>query len=245
MSMSTIEEALLNIADACDGARSSDSKGFNKLDAPKGNELAAKLRDGKKLTADERGIAYTLLRTYKKQLARNGIDYGSIEKPTKESDPPEKDEYQQEIEAELANLEKYKPVALKILECGDPLKYFLNTYNKIHIGDRDAGEIQLIAFGCQAANNTDGVHVNWVGPSGKGKSDGARACHHLLPKIYVLKGSVTAKSLYHHTDLPDGVSVLLDDTDVKEGGDLEATVKRAIRKGLIMKLWMETAICKG
>jgi hypothetical protein len=44
----------------------------------------------------------------------------------------------------------------------------------------------------------------------------------------VLKGSVTAKSLYHHTDLPDGISVLLDDTDVKEGGDLEATVKRAI-----------------
>ena len=98
----------------------------------------------------------------------------------------------------------------------------------MHIGDRGAAEIQFIAFGCQSSSSSKGIQPNWSGPSGKGKSAGVDACHHLLPKMYVLNGSVTAKSLYHHGDLPDGACICLDDVNVKEGDDLEATIKRSV-----------------
>lgn|GEM_PF-2831277 len=144
-----------------------------------------------------------------------------------DDDAPQKDEYQLEIESELRALEKYRPRALEILEQGDPLSFLLDTFNKIHVGDRDAAEVQFIAFGCQASCNSHGIQANWTGPSGKGKSAGAEACYHLLPKMYILKGSVSAKSLFYHKDLPDGACIFLDDLKVEEGSDLEATIKRS------------------
>ena len=62
-----------------------------------------------------------------------------------------------------------------------------------------------------------GFRPDWTGPSGKGKSAGAEACYHLLPKMYVLKGSVSAKSLFYHKDLPDGACIFLDDMKVGRG----------------------------
>jgi hypothetical protein len=144
-----------------------------------------------------------------------------------DEEAPKKDEYQLEVEAELRELERYRPEALEVLERGDPLSYLLDTFNKIHVGDRDAAEVQFIAFGCQASLNCRGIQANWTGPSGKGKSAGAEACYHLLPRMFVLKGSVSAKSLFYHKDLPDGACIFLDDMLVEEGTDLEATIKRS------------------
>lgn len=144
-----------------------------------------------------------------------------------EEEAPKKDEYQLEIEAELKELEKHRPKALEVLENGDPLCYLLDTFNQIHVGDRDAAEVQFIAFGCQASFNSRGIQANWTGPSGKGKSAGAEACYHLLPRMFVLKGSVSAKSLFYHKDLPDGACIFLDDMKVEEGTDLRATIKRS------------------
>jgi len=144
-----------------------------------------------------------------------------------EKEVSQKDEYQLEIEAELKALKRHRLKALEILEHGDPLAFLLDTFKKVHVGDRDAAEVQFIAFGCQASCNSHGIQANWTGPSGKGKSAGAEACYHLLPKMYVLKGSVSAKSLFYHKDLPDGACIFLDDLMVEEGSDLEATIKRS------------------
>jgi hypothetical protein len=144
-----------------------------------------------------------------------------------DEDVPKKDEYQREVEAELKELQRYRPKALEVLERGDPLGYLLDTFKQIHVGDQDAAEVQFIAFGCQSSLNSRGIQANWTGPSGKGKSAGAEACYHLLPKWFVLKGSVTAKSLFYHKDLPDGACIFLDDMKVEEGTDLEATIKRS------------------
>jgi hypothetical protein len=144
-----------------------------------------------------------------------------------EEEAPKKDQYQLEIEADLKALERHRPRALEILERGDPLGFLLDTFSQIHVGDRDAAEVQFIAFGCQSSSNSHGIQANWTGPSGKGKSAGAEACYHLLPKMYVLKGSVSAKSLFYHKDLPDGACIFLDDLKVEEGSDLEATIKRS------------------
>jgi hypothetical protein len=150
-----------------------------------------------------------------------------VRKDPEDEEAPRKDEYQLEIEAELKELERCRPRALEVLERGDPLRYLLDTFNQIHVGDRDAAEVQFIAFGCQASLNCRGIQANWTGPSGKGKSAGAEACYHLLPRMFVLKGSVSAKSLFYHKDLPDGACIFLDDMLVEEGTDLEATIKRS------------------
>lgn len=116
-----------------------------------------------------------------------------------------------------------------IAECGDSLKFMLNTFNKTHKGDRLHAEAQFIAFGVQSAYNTKGVFETWGGPSGKGKSDGAKACIRQLPSEYAIVSSITAKSLYYRNvrDLiPDGAVLFLDDKNIETGSDLEETLKR-------------------
>ena len=125
--------------------------------------------------------------------------------------------------------ESIKKVATRIAEKGKPLKFMLDTFNRTHKGDRLHGESQLIGFGLQSAYNTLGVFGTWDGPSGKGKSDGAKACVRQLPPEYVITSSITAKSLYHRAKeggmLPGSV-LYLDDKNVEAGSDLEETLKR-------------------
>ena len=122
-----------------------------------------------------------------------------------------------------------KKAARRIAEKGKPLKFMLDTFNRTHKGDRLHGESQLIGFGLQSAYNTLGVFGTWDGPSGKGKSDGAKACVRQLPPEYVITSSITAKSLYHRAKeggmLPGSV-LYLDDKNVEAGSDLEETLKR-------------------
>lgn len=140
----------------------------------------------------------------------------------------ELDAEQKEIEEELGALSKYKKRALEIAEQGDPLNFILDTFNKHHVGDRNLAKAQFIAFGCQASLSSKGIHAQWVGPSGKGKSDGALVCYSCLPKRFTLIGEITAKSLYYRKEpLPDGLAICLDDINVREGSDLENTIKRS------------------
>jgi len=145
---------------------------------------------------------------------------------------------QQEAEAAKANPEAptiedtpepLRKAARRIAERGNPLKFMLDTFNRTHKGDRLHGESQLIGFGLQSAHNTLGVFGTWDGPSGKGKSDGAKACVRQLPPEYVITSSITAKSLYHRAKeggmLPGSV-LYLDDKNVEAGSDLEETLKR-------------------
>ena len=87
----------------------------------------------------------------------------------------------------------------------------------------------MIGFGLQSAYNTKGVFGTWDGPSGKGKSDAAKACVRQLPEEYTIISSVTAKSLYHRAKngfmLPAMV-LYLDDKNIEAGSDLEETLKR-------------------
>jgi len=145
---------------------------------------------------------------------------------------------QQEAEAAKAKPEtptaeevpvSIKKAARRIAEKGNPLKFMLNTFNRTHKGDSLHAESQLIGFGMQSAHNSMGVFGTWDGPSGKGKSDGAKACVRQLPPEYVITSSITAKSLYHRAKdggvLPGSV-LYLDDKNVEAGSDLEETLKR-------------------
>ena len=125
--------------------------------------------------------------------------------------------------------EDIQKIAASIADHGKPLKYMLNTFNQTHKGDRLHAESQFIGFGLQSAYNTKGVFGTWDGPSGKGKSDGAKACVRQLPEEYTIISSVTAKSLYHRAKdggiLPGSV-LYLDDKNIEAGSGLEETLKR-------------------
>jgi hypothetical protein len=125
--------------------------------------------------------------------------------------------------------ESIKMAARRIAERGKPLKFMLNTFNKSHKGDSLHAESQLTGFGMQSAHNSLGVFGTWDGPSGKGKSDGAKACVRQLPPEYVITSSITAKSLYHRAKdggVQPGSVLYLDDKNIEAGSDLEETLKR-------------------
>lgn len=160
--------------------------------------------------------------------SRSGIKGTTINKLVDKyllENPPELRE-DKEIEEIPEDIQK---IAMRIAEHGKPLKFMLNTFNKTHKGDKFHAESQFIGFGLQSAYNTKGVFGTWDGPSGKGKSDGARACIRQLPSEYTIISSVTAKSLYHRAKnggiLPGSV-LFLDDKNIESGSDLEETLKR-------------------
>lgn len=152
-------------------------------------------------------------------------------KPAKKEqaeDEEEPDAEQKEIEDELSDISKYMPKALEIAEHCDPLGFMLDTFNNHHVGDRNVAMHQFISFGCQSSISSNGMHTQWIGPSGKGKSHGALVCYNCLPKKYTLIGEITAKSLFYRDEpLADGLAICLDDVNVREGSDLESTIKKA------------------
>jgi SNF2 family DNA or RNA helicase len=75
--ISKIHEAIRAIATRCDGALSDDGVGFNGVDAQFGNSLS----DRDELTARQALAAHKMLRKYRGQLSKAGIDYGELEEP--------------------------------------------------------------------------------------------------------------------------------------------------------------------
>lgn len=89
----TLEDALLFIADRCDGANSTDGIGFKKQDAQFGQKMAKKVRSGELLYGQDYVEVYRMLRTYNnKQLAPNNLDIRLIPKERPSNEEKEAEE---------------------------------------------------------------------------------------------------------------------------------------------------------
>ncbi|MDO8725119.1 MAG: hypothetical protein Q7J35_03510 [Candidatus Methanoperedens sp.] len=128
---------------------------------------------------------------------------------------------EKEPEAPLHIREK----ANEVLEKGDPVKYIFDTHQRLHVGDGILTLTRIAAVGNQSVVNTKGIQPSTDGNSGKGKSDGDKKFVHLIPKEYVLSGSVSDKVLYYKKDLKPGTYIYSDDVILSE--DLTSTIKRA------------------
>ena len=62
------------------------------------------------------------------------------------------------------------PEARRILKTGNPIEYILDTFNTIHVEDRQTGEILALSVGSACIENCAGLHPKLSGESGKGKS---------------------------------------------------------------------------
>lgn len=112
----------------------------------------------------------------------------------------------------------------RILKTGNPIKYILDTFNTIHIGDRRTGEVLVISVGSTCIENCAGIHPNLSGDSGKGKSHSCKTMIHLIPEEYVLNTSLSTKAMFY-IPMEDGMVIFSDDIDLSS--DLESIIKRS------------------
>lgn len=127
------------------------------------------------------------------------------------------------MEEEEGITDEVKAKAVEILKTGHPIKFFLDTYNKIHVGDRDLGHLLMYCTGSQLNKTSNGLHPKLSGESGMGKSDAVETFLHCLPKCAYIKTSLSSKAIFYHNIKP-GTIIFLD--DYKQNDDLDAIIKQ-------------------
>lgn len=114
--------------------------------------------------------------------------------------------------------------ATEIMEKSDPVKYLLDTHQKMHVGDENLAISLLVSIGCQSVKNSDGIHPKVSGESGKGKTHCCRAMTRLIPKEWRCETTLSDKAIYY-ADIKSASVVFSDDTVLSE--TLEGIIKRA------------------
>lgn len=114
--------------------------------------------------------------------------------------------------------------AKEILKDGDPVRYFLDVFNQIHVGDRELAQVMMCCVGSQHCENSQGLHPKLSGESGMGKSDAMETFIHLLPPWAYLKTSLSSKAIFYHPINP-GTIIFLD--DYKQNDDLDTIIKQS------------------
>lgn len=120
--------------------------------------------------------------------------------------------------------------AREIYESGKFPEFLVGEYDKIWCGDHHILKWVICSFTNGWVENSDeGLHLNISGPSGLGKSEGAKAAIKLLPSDYTVSGQFSRKGfLYAAGSFPPGTIVLYDDHRFNED---EAGMYRAIIAG--------------
>jgi energy-coupling factor transporter ATP-binding protein EcfA2 len=130
-----------------------------------------------------------------------------------------------ETDAGVVDMDIYER-ALDIHKNGDPVKFILDTFNTLHIGDRAPATGILCGFGCQCCTNTKGLQPSVFGESGYGKSQLVKAMCHLAPPKYILHETLTEAGLYNMRDeLIPGMTIFSDDVELSK--ELAGTLKRS------------------
>lgn len=123
---------------------------------------------------------------------------------------PVKEERSEEKKERVQTPKDIHDKAMQVLTIGRPIAYLKKQFDKLHIGD-DSGFYGLTAsFGCQLAENTDGLQPAFTGKSGGGKTDICLSYFHLLPEEFKRRGSFSNQSFFYEP-LETGTVILLDE----------------------------------
>jgi hypothetical protein len=114
------------------------------------------------------------------------------------------------IDIEIANKAK------EILSKGDPIKYILDTWNKIHAGDRALGYILMCSAVSSSIEESDGLPVNFNGESGGGKSHACRCMLHLIPQKYWIRRSLSNKAIFYTDSIKSDMIFFSDDAQMSD-----------------------------
>lgn len=116
--------------------------------------------------------------------------------------------------------------ANKILDSGDPFLYICDTWNKIHVGDRNLGEMLTCSIACtQVLNAGLGIHEKPSGDAESGKSHACLSMGKLCPPWKFRSTTFSPKVLYYMSDLMPGTILYTDDIDLADKGVI-STIKK-------------------
>jgi hypothetical protein len=105
--------------------------------------------------------------------------------------------------------------ALEILTTGDPIAYLLDTFHTEHVRDDPIAKCCYVSAASRVVENTHGLHVLTIGPSGKGKSSSYGTVRKQIPEAVQIAGTLTDKALFYH-DIPERAVLVLDDKAMSE-----------------------------
>jgi hypothetical protein len=114
--------------------------------------------------------------------------------------------------------------AVEILENGDPVQYIADSCGRMVLGADKAFKKLICCVSVQNIHQSAGLHPKLNGESGGGKTWALLTLAHHLPAEAVLKGSMSAKAGYYHSD---GNRLLRILDDYQAGNeDLDTTIKQ-------------------
>lgn len=113
-----------------------------------------------------------------------------------------------------------------ILDNGDPFIYLCDVWNKIHVGDRNLGEMLACSIACtQVLNAGLGIHEKPSGDAESGKSHACLSMGKLCPTWKFRSTTFSPKVLYYMKDLLPGTIIYTDDIELGDKGVI-STVKK-------------------
>ncbi|MBN1134081.1 MAG: hypothetical protein JXA38_04050 [Methanosarcinaceae archaeon] len=120
--------------------------------------------------------------------------------------------------------EAIRKKAIDIMEHGEPVKFILDTFSTIHVGDEETAKTLLVSIGCQSVKNSEGIQPKVSGGSGKGKTHCCKAMLWLIPPKYAISTTLSDKVIYY-MDIPEGSIIFSDDVNLNE--TMEGVIKRS------------------
>jgi hypothetical protein len=157
--------------------------------------------------------AHKFLGGYRNTLKKLGMDYEDLY-PIPRKEKSKREEFDWRVMA----------MAWKILRTGDPMQYVTDSCGRVVLGADKAFKKLTGCVSAQNVNQTSGMHPKLSGESSGGKTITIYGFAHHLPREMVIKGSMSAKSGFYHSD-GDRVVRILDDYQAGNE-DLDTTIKQ-------------------
>ena len=157
--------------------------------------------------------AHKFLKQFKGILGDLGIDYDNLY-PFLLKPKDNKEEFSDEIKAQ----------ALEVLKNEDPVQYVADSCGRMVLGAEAAFKKLVSCVSVQNIRQSSGLHPKLTGNSSGGKTWTVYSFAHHLPKEAVIKGSMSAKAGFYHSD-GDRVLRILDDYQAGNE-DLDTVIKQ-------------------
>ncbi len=171
------------------------------------------LKNPKAMSIKGEKDAHKFLKNFDKILEKLGIDFYNLY-PIPRKAKATKEEFDWRVKAK----------AWKILRTGDPMQYLTDSCGRVVLGADTAFKKLACCVSAQNVNQTAGMHPKLSGESSGGKTITVYSFAHHLPREMVIKGSMSAKSGFYHSD-GDRVVRILDDYQAGNE-DLDTTIKQ-------------------
>lgn len=157
--------------------------------------------------------AHKFLKQFKGILGDLGIDYDNLY-PLLLKPKDNKEEFSDEI----------KEKAREVLKNEDPVQYVADSCGRLALGAEAAFKKLVSCVSVQNIRQSSGLHPKLTGNSSGGKTWTVYSFAHHLPREAVIKGSMSAKAGFYHSD-GDRVLRILDDYQAGNE-DLDTVIKQ-------------------